>query len=294
MENFSLLTTLGSGVIASFALFFLFYRGLRWNNKLAALVSILLVQAVYVPLAVIHWAGIDVFAIHFAFFVMSGYGLGIVTSQRGNRRRLNTQMGQMDQAEAGTETGSNTKGWFHWAPALIVGFFLTLAVVDSTIITLASKGASPEFMARFLPAPRGGGSQVSSAFPGAVSHDFQEKYAQFNHYMSQLETQRERGWVVENNGWQQAPESGKPAVFSLRVKDKYGEPLTGAEVEVSFLRPGDKRLDQTLALPEAGNGTYGQNVQLEAPGAWTVVVVIKRGTDVHEVKGQTLVGAPAG
>ncbi|HPY41666.1 MAG TPA: FixH family protein [Thiolinea sp.] len=285
MENYSLLTTLGLGVLASFALFFLFYLGFKWNNKLAALVTILLVLGVYIPLAATHWAGIDVFAIHFAFFVMSGYGLGIITSHRANRQRYESQLGQPLPAK---------KPWFHWAPAIIIGFFITLATIDSVIITLANKGASSEFMARFLPEPRlAGGGPITSVFPGAVPHDFKEKYAQFNNYAGQIQTQRERGWQI-TNGWQQTPRVGKPAVFSINVTDKTGQPVSGAQVEVSFLRPSDNRKDKHFALPESNAGTYGQNVQLDEPGSWTIVLKIQRGTEVHEVKGMTQVSALAG
>lgn len=285
MENYSLLTTLGTGVFASFALFFLFYLGLKWNNKLAALVTILLVMGIYIPLAATHWAGVDVFAIHFAFFVMSGYGLGIITSHRSNRQRLEAKLGQ------GTEQPK--KAWFHWAPAIIVMFFLTLAVVDGIIITLANKGASSEFMSRFLPEPRFSTGAVTSVFPGAVPNDFKEKYAQFNQHLDQLEVQKERGWQVKN-GWQQTPRMGKPAVFSINVLDKNGQPVTGATVEVSFLRPADKSKDKHFTLPESSSGTYGQSVELDEPGSWTVVLRIQRGDEVHEVKGTTQVSALAG
>ncbi len=281
MNNLSLLTTLGTGVLASFLLFFLFYKVLRWNNKLAALLTILIVQLVYVPLAVIYWAGIDVFAIHFAFFAMSGYGLGIITSHHANRERLDARLGR---------AADGKQGWFHWGPATIVVFFLILATVDGVIITLANKGASSDFMARFLPEPRGGG-EISSAFPGPVPHDFKQKYEQFNNHLAQLEVQRERGWQVVTNGWQPAPEVGRPAVFSIQVTDKEGQPVSGAQVEVSFLRPSDKRLDKHFTLAEGSAGAYGQQVQLDAPGAWTVLLVIRRGEDVHEVKGQMQVAA---
>lgn len=284
MENYSLLTTLGLGVLASFVLFFLFYLGLKWNNKLAALVTILLVMGVYIPLAATHWAGVDVFAIHFAFFVMSGYGLGIITSHRSNRQRLDAKLGQAD---------AQKKGWFHVAPAIIVVFFLTLAVVDSIIITLANKGASSEFMARFLPEPRFSTGAVTSVFPGPVPHDFKEKYAQFNQHIQQLEVQRERGWQVLN-GWQQTPRAGQPAVFSISVTDKAGQPISGAQVEVKFLRSADKTKDKQFVLPESTAGTYGQSVQLDEPGSWTVVLRIQRGDEVHEVKGTTQVSNLAG
>lgn len=277
MYSFSLLTTLSTGVISSFLLFFLFYKGLRWNNRMAAVVTILVVLGIYIPLAIWDWAGIDVFAIHFAFFVMTGYGLGIITSHRQNRQRLDAKLGQ---------TAETNTGWFHWAPATIVAFFLTLAMVDATIISLASKGASSEFMARFLPEPQGTSGPISSAFTGPVAHDFKEKYDQFNQHLAQKERQRERGWQIENS-WQQTPKVGEPAVFSIKVLDKAGQPVSGAEVEVSFLRPSDRRLDKHFTLPESLAGAYGQRIELDAPGAWTVVVRVRRGEDLHEMTGKT-------
>lgn len=285
MENVSLFITLSVGVASVFILFFVFYKVLRWDNKLSALLTILLVMAVYVPFGVIHWAGMDVFAIHFAFFVMSGYGLGIITSHRRLKKSLDAHMGHVDEEP-------EQKGWFHWGPAIIVCFFLILAVVDSIIITLASKGASSEFMERFLPEPRSG-AKIVSAFPGEVSNDYQEKYDQFNNYLEDRVEQRERGWVI-SNGWQQKPVNGKASVFSIDVKDKEGQPVTGAQVEARFLRPGDSRLDQTLMLSEHVRGSYGNSVTLTAPGLWSVVLTVVQGEASHQTKGTTQVAAAGG
>lgn len=282
MENVSLFISLGTGVASVFILFFILYKVLRWDNKLSAVLTILLVMAVYVPFGVIYWAGMDVFAIHFAFFVMSGYGLGIITSHRRMKMNLDAHMGHVD-------TEPEQKGWFHWAPATIVAFFLTLAVVDSIIITLASRGASSEFMAKWLPEPRSGAKSVS-AFPGAVSNDYQEKYDQFNNYLEQRVTQRERGWKI-TDGWQQKPVNGQASTFSIDVKDKDGQPVMGAQVEARFLRPGDSRLDQTLVLSEHVQGSYGNNVTLPVPGLWNVVLTVVRGEASHQTKGTTQVAS---
>jgi len=282
MQSYSLIVTLGIGVLSAFILFFVFYKLLRWNNKLAAVCTILLVLGVYIPLAVLDWPGLDVFAIHFAFFVMSGYGLGIITSHRINRQRLHAHLGE-------EEPEDTTAGWFHWAPASIVGFFLVLAMVDATIITLASRGASADFMARFLPEPRNAVGPVTSVFPGAVANDYQEKYDQFNHYLEQKVAQKALGWTIAG-GWQVAPKVDQAAVFSLQVKDDKGQPVTGADVEVQFLRPADQRLDKRFALPEAGGGQYGNQIALDAPGQWSVVVRITRDDVLHEIKGETRVG----
>lgn len=145
MENQNIAFTLGVGVLASFALFFLFYKVMKRPGKLASLLTFLVVQAVYVPVAVLHWASLDVFAIHFAFFTMAAVLPGIIV---GNKRGA-----------------AGDKGRFHWGPGIIIGFFMILVVVDSTIITLANSGASSDFIRKFLPDPRRESAQnVVSAF----------------------------------------------------------------------------------------------------------------------------------
>lgn len=270
MENQNIAFTLGVGVLASFALFFLFYKVMKRPGKLASLLTFLVVQAVYVPVAVLHWASLDVFAIHFAFFTMAAVLPGIIV---GNKRGA-----------------AGDKGRFHWGPGIIIGFFMILVVVDSTIITLANSGASSDFIRKFLPDPRRESAQnVVSAFPGTVSNDYQKKYDLYNNYIAQLKTQKERGWQVAD-GWLEKPQPSQPTPFRIHVTDKTGQPVSSAKVQLSFLRPSSKAMDVNLELLETEPGFYGQSVVLPAQGAWTMVLSIKRGEEVHEIKGETWVG----
>ncbi|OQX08010.1 MAG: hypothetical protein BWK73_26545 [Thiothrix lacustris] len=290
MENQNIAFTLGVGVLAALALFVLFYKVLKRPGKLASLLTFLVVQTIYLPIAVLHWASLDVFAIHFAFFTMAAVLPGIIV---GNKRGA-----------------AGESGRFHWGPGIMIGFFMILVIVDSTIITLANSGASADFIARFLPAPRQDiaqrqreyrqnqeaqtppqqkGGQVVSAFPGTVSNDYQKKYTQYNNYIAQLRTQRERGWQVAD-GWLEKPQPNKVSMFRIHVTDKAGQAVTGGQVQVSFLRPSAKALDVTVELPEAAPGFYGQALALPASGAWDIAMTIKRGDDIHEVKGGTWIG----
>lgn len=279
MNSYNLFLTLALGVAASIALFFLFFKVLKWNSKLSALVTILVVQIVYLPLVLADWPGMDVFAIHFAFFVMTAYGLAIINNREAQRAA------QLSAARDGTTIPQT--GWFHWAPATIVGFFLLLAMVDGVIITLASKGASVDFMRRFLPTPQSG-QTISSSFTGPVAHDFHQKYQQFNNYVAQVQEQKQRGWAV-SKGWSAQPMAGKQAPFVIEVQDKNGNPVSGATVDAQFLRAADQRLDQKVVLPETQPGNYGADITLPVPGVWSVVLTIKRGEEVHEVKGDIVV-----
>jgi hypothetical protein len=46
--------------------------------------------------------------------------------------------------------------------------------------------------------------EMTSFFPGVISHDFQKKEALYNEYLQQVERQRERGWQIQK-GWLSEP-----------------------------------------------------------------------------------------
>lgn len=252
MANVHLLITMGCGIAAAFLLFFLFHLGLKLSGRLSALLTVLIVWLVYIPLAYLYWPGIDVFAIHFAFFSMTAYGLGIVTYTRQARRE-----------------GSESKlGWFHWAPASIVAFFLVLTVVDSNIIAIAMKYA-----------------------PGVVAHDFRQKENQYNEYLQRLEVQKARGWVVKG-GWEETPKLNQQTPFEITVMDKNGLLVSDATVSAKYLSTANPKQDITgVVLAEKSPGVYFTDTVLDVPGQWTIVVTITRGEDVHEIKGDIHVKA---
>lgn len=62
---------------------FIFHKGFGWAGRLAALLSILIVQSIYIPLAAMNWAGLDVFAIHFGFF-HDGSSVAVIIAGNGD------------------------------------------------------------------------------------------------------------------------------------------------------------------------------------------------------------------
>lgn len=250
MAGIHILITMGLGIAGAFLLFFLFHLALKLSGRFSATLTILLVWAIYLPLAYFYWPGIDVFAIHFSFFSMTAYGLGIVTFRK----------------EAQRAGGKANAGWFHWAPATIVCFFLILTIVDSNIIAFAMKYA-----------------------PGIVAHDYRQKAGQYNEYLQRLEHQKERGWQV-SGGWKKAPELNVQETFELIVKDKEGLPIVDATVSARLLSTTEPDQDQAIELESKGQGIYSNSMMLNRPGRWTVVVTIVKGEDTHEIKGDVDVG----
>lgn len=268
-----LVSSLALGVLLAFLAFAGLYRFTRLKGKQVAIIVALGVLALYLPYAILAWPGADVVALHLALYLITPYGLGIITHHW--------------ELRAGERSGR----WFHWAPATIVMFFITIAVVDAIIISLADRGMPAQWAARLLPEPKSGG-QVSSFFPGTVYHDFQEKEELYNQYLEQLEAQRRRGWQVRR-GWLSPPVAATPAPFQVEVRDKAGAPVVGASVRVEFLRPSDRRQDRSVTLPAVDAGRYRADVTLPQPGMWDVLIHIRRGEDLHEVRGTTSVQAAA-
>ena len=164
----NLVVSIGIVILFEFMVFAALYKFTRWRGKQVAFTVIVITLALYIPIGILHWSSLDRFAIHFAFYVMIPYVLGIITTHWEIRQQL--------------ETGAERKKWFHWAPATLVVFFIVLAMVAATIITIAEKGVPPEIMKRFFPVEKKS-AVVESKFSGTVPHDFQEKEALFNAYL---------------------------------------------------------------------------------------------------------------
>jgi nitrogen fixation protein FixH len=268
----NLIITLGGGVALSFLAFVLIYRFARLRGYQVSLVVIVAMLCVFLPLQIVFWQGMDVFAIHLALFIVTPYGMGIVTNQW--------------EASRGAERGGG--GWFHWAPATIVAFFLVIATVDATIISLANNGMPGGLVGRILPEPRSGAEQVTSHFPGTVANDYFKKEALFNRYLDRLAEQQARGWQVRQ-GWLGTPTLGRETVFQVKVTDADGRPVAGARVEGWFARPSDERQDRTVRLEAVEPGIYRARLALGLPGAWEVRLRVERDGDVHEQYGVTSV-----
>lgn len=259
------LLSLPIGLVLQLLVFFVLWRGVHMVAKGAALLVGLLALALYVPYAIIVWPGADVLALHVAVFSVTAYALGLITGYR----------------EAHADAGG-----FHWAPTLIIAFFVVLILFNSVLVVVATRGL-PEPLARvFL--PDSSERTVSSAFPGVVANDYQKKEALYNAYLEQVRAQQARGWKVRK-GWVGEAHAGKPALFQVAVTDREGAAVQGAKVRGSFLRASDTRLDQQLALAEVNPGVYQGAITLPAHGTWELLLEIRRGDDLHQVRASTSV-----
>jgi nitrogen fixation protein FixH len=266
MGDLLLSLALGIGLILAANLLLLRFGSL--NAARSAVLVALLSAGVYLAIAVADWPGADVLAMHLAVYSITSYACSVFLGQKMREK--------------------NRRQPWHWGPMVIVGFFVFLVILFSLFILVAEWGLPPMLISKVLPHHS---AQVSSIFPGVISHDFQQKEALYNEYLEQLRRQRERGWQV-HKGWLQQPVTGQPAMFRVVAKTGGGEPLRGAEVTGQFLRPSDSRLDVAFSMREIEPGTYEAAVNLPAAGTWDLVLQLRKGEDLHEIRAATAVQSP--
>ncbi|MBI5751031.1 MAG: hypothetical protein HZA59_02635 [Hydrogenophilales bacterium] len=140
----NLLTTLFGGAMLIVVLYFVLGM-LRLPNYWRAVVSGGALVLSYFVLAARDWPGLDAVAMHVAVFIATAVILNLLNARRAEPSKK-----------------------LHWAPKVIIGFFLLLFAIDGVFIYVASHGL-PEFMAkRFLPEATKGGAHT--AFPGVMPH----------------------------------------------------------------------------------------------------------------------------
>jgi len=264
-----LLTSLGLGTVIAVGSFLALYNLLHFNAKKSGFLSVAIILGLYIPFAILYWPGGDVFAIHLAIFGVTPYMLGMISHYREQA---------LDQEQR--------KKWFHWIPAMFFLFFLVVVVVNMTLVSLSTGGLSSSMLQWLLPKQQAG--EVTSQFPGVISHDYQEKETLYNEYLKRLDKQKKRGWVVKQ-GWLVSPEENKPAIFQIEARDKNGHILSGLHISLKFLRPSNYKFDKDFTMKEVLDGIYQQNVTFELPGNWDVTILMTQGDDVHEIRGDTFV-----
>ncbi|MCP5195839.1 MAG: FixH family protein [Gammaproteobacteria bacterium] len=262
MDDLLLSLALGAGLIILVNL--LLVRFTRISAQQAASAATLMTLGLYVPYAIVRWPGGDIFAIHLAVYLLASLLCGMLLSARAGGRSL------------------------HWGPTVIGGFFVFVVVSGAIFVAVAERGLTTSLWHRLLP-KADSQREVSSVFPGVVSHDFHKKESLYNQYLQQVERQRQRGWQVQK-GWLDPPIVNEPALFRVAVRTREGAPVAGATVVGQFLRPSTKALDIDFALEETAPGVYESKVILPAAGRWNLALSIRKDAELHEIQANTTVG----
>ncbi|MDP3123747.1 MAG: FixH family protein [Thiobacillus sp.] len=240
------MTTLSGGLLAVFVLYQIGGRFPTLPPTLRALLAGLLPLLAYFLLIVGRWPGLDVVAIHISVFLAAGLVLYAVTQFR---RR--------------------SAGRMHWAPKLLIGFFLGLVVINGSLLYIASNGLPGELGRWWLGSD---GGAVHSGFSGVVEHG-QSAAKAVSSELSQTHRESELGWQVEVSG---LGGSDSPRAIEVRVRDRTGLPVERLDAEVRLLRPGAAQAVHSAPLNTLDAGVYGGMLALPASGRWLVEVRLLR------------------
>lgn len=245
------LTTLFGGLAAVMVLYVAggAIRGLP--PMLRALLAGLLPLLGYFVLIVGRWPGLDVAAIHISVFLAAALVLHAFTQFRAR----------------GT-------GRMHWAPKLLIAFFMGLVVLNATLLYISKNG---------LPEPLGSwwlgsdGTAVYSGFSGVVEHG-QGAAKAVSSELSQAHRESELGWQVEMSG-HDSTEAVR--AIEVRVRDRTGLPVDRIEGQLRLLRPGAAQPALILPLSALDSGTYGGVLRLPASGRWLLELRLMRNSQLH-------------
>ncbi|MFB6261561.1 MAG: FixH family protein [Thiohalorhabdaceae bacterium] len=112
-------------------------------------------------------------------------------------------------------------------------------------------------------------------YPGSVVHNYFENYDRFNEFAAKLEDQEDLGWRLATRV-ESLPMVGNPLKVEVVARDDDGEPLTGADVRISFVRNVKAGEDRRVRLAGIGGGRYVGKIRLPMPGNWTIRTVVQR------------------
>ena len=171
----------------------------------------------------------------------------------------------------------------HWAPKLIIAFFVALAVFNAILLSISTHGLPGSVAAWFL--PNQDDQKVHTVFPGVVPHERNKLYED---HQQRIKQQQNLGWQVDLRGLDEL----KPSVTSLLVltiRDRQGEKVTPDRARIGFWRMANSKDDRKLEFKPGANGDLFVEVHLSDPGRWLADVYIERGKDTYQVQRSLLV-----
>lgn len=247
-NELSMTETLFGGIFAAAVLFFVI-RKLGLSNFWAGILSGVLPFIAYIVYSTKHWPGGDVLTIHFAVYLANAGLLIVFGGMQKKKERM------------------------HWAPRVIIGFFIVLVLLNAVFLSISTRGL-PDFIARTI-LPNPSGKPVHTGFPGLIPHDKNKLYEP---HLAELAQQKNLAWVVQVDGLNDLKNKQSSTVI-IKLLDKQQHPIAGATVTIELWRMANSADDVTIPFMETSAGVYQAKLRLMDEGAWITDLQIVHGSD---------------
>ena len=251
--------TLFGGLVVAALLFFVI-RKVGLSNFWAGILSGVLPFIAYIAYSTQHWPGGDVLTIHFAVYLANA-GLLIVFGGMQKKKEV-----------------------MHWAPKLIITFFVCLVLLMAMLLSISSRGL-PDRLARLI-LPNPSNSQVHTGFPGVIPHDRNKLYES---HLQDIEQQKKLAWNVNVQGLDVLKNNLASNVV-IKLTDKQNQPIIAATVTIELWRLANSADDQTVQFAEVKPGEYHAILRLMDEGLWLTDLEIVKGDAHYALKQPISVG----
>ena len=258
-NELSMTETLFGGLAVAAVLFFV-VRKVGLSNFWAGIFSGVLPFIAYIAYSTQHWPGGDVLTIHFAVYLANA-GLLIVF---GGMQKKKESM--------------------HWAPKLIIAFFVGLVLLMAILLSISSRGLPDGLVRLVLPNPSNG--QVHTGFPGVIPHDRNKLYES---HVQDIEQQKNLGWHLDVQGLD-ALKNNLASNVVVKLSDKQNQPIIAATVTIELWRLANSADDQTIQFSETKPGEYHATLRLSDEGSWLTDLEIVKGEAHYALKQPISVG----
>jgi hypothetical protein len=242
----NLFVSIFGGILLTAILFGL-ARSLKLSNFWAAVIAAALPSFAYMAYAVANWPGLDVLTMHVVTFPT----VALLLFQIGGSKDAPYQK-------------------LHWAPKLMIGFFVFITVILGGFVYIAGHGV-PTSVAQWL-LPNIEGKTVHTGFAGVVAHGGEASKSIAHHRNMESKLAR-LGWNVEVAGLD-ALRAGVAGEVGVLLRDNTGSGVHNVTVNLGLGRPGQPA-QENFKLTPAGDGNYRGQVVLPSSGEWLAQLVLE-------------------